>query len=105
MTNLADAASGNAANDPALSPYETPFASETTVATRSSQRQRGRRKIVLTTERMNDPLADVADIEEMQARHRKLFKATRKGWTRVTEIGPDTPAEERQAKAFGCSVN
>ena len=105
MTNLAGAASGNSANDPALSPYETPFASETTVATRSAQRQRGRRKIVLTTERMNDPLADVADIEELQARHRKLFKATRKGWTRVTEIGPDTPAEERQAKAFGCSVN
>ena len=66
---------------------------------------RDSRKIVLTTERMNDPLADVADIEELQARHRKLFKATRKGWTRVTEIGPDTPAEERQAKAFGCSVN
>ena len=105
MTNLADAANEDSANDPALSPYETPFASETTAATRSAQPQRGRRKIVLTTERMNDPLADVADIEELQARHRKLFKATRKGWTRVTEIGPDTPAEERQAKAFGCSVN
>ena len=107
MTNLAPAGNDDSANDPMLSPYETPFASEihTNAATRRSQRQRGRRKIVLTTERMNDPLADVADIEELQARHRKLFKATRKGWTRVTEIGPDTPAEERQAKAFGCSVN
>ena len=107
MTNLAPVANDDSANDPMLSPYETPFASEihTNAATRRSQRQRGRRKIVLTTERMNDPLADVADIEELQARHRKLFKATRKGWTRVTEIGPDTPAEERQAKAFGCSVN
>lgn len=107
MTNLAAATNDDSANDPMLSPYETPFASEnrTTTATRSSQHQRGSRKIVLTTERMNDPLADVADIEELQARHRKLFKATRKGWTRVTEIGPDTPAEERQAKAFGCSVN
>ena len=107
MTNLAPVANDDSANDPMLSPYETPFASEihTNAATRRSQRQHGRRKIVLTTERMNDPLADVADIEELQARHRKLFKATRKGWTRVTEIGPDTPAEERQAKAFGCSVN
>ena len=107
MTNLAAAAKDDSANDPMLSPYETPFASETRSggATGPSQRQRGRRKIVLTTERLNDPLADVADIEELQARHRKLFKATRKGWTRVTEIGPDTPAEERQAKAFGCSVN
>ena len=107
MTNLAPAGNDDSANDPMLSPYETPFASETrtNAASRSSRRQHGRRKIVLTTERMNDPLADVADIEELQARHRKLFKATRKGWTRVTEIGPDTPAEERQAKAFGCSVN
>lgn len=105
MTNLAPAANNDPANDPALSPYETPFASATGSTAKTQTTQRGRRKIVLTTERMNDPLADVADIEELQARHRKLFKATRKGWTRVTEIGPDTPAEERQAKAFGCSVN
>lgn len=106
MTNLSRTANDNSANDPMVSPYETPFASETsTSGTSRPSHQRGRRKIVLTTERLNDPLADVADIEELQARHRKLFKATRKGWTRVTEIGPDTPAEERQAKAFGCSVN
>jgi len=94
MKNLASTANDESADDAILSPYETPFASATgtTTATRTSQRQRGRRKIVLTTERMNDPLADVADIEELQARH-------------VTEIGPDTPAEERQAKAFGSSVN
>jgi hypothetical protein len=107
MTNLAPTAHADSANDPTLSPFETPFASEsgTSTVTQNSRRRRGGRKIVLTTERMNDPLADVTDIEELQARHRKLFKATRKGWTRVTEISPDTPAEERQAKAFGCSVN
>ena len=107
MTNLASAANDDSANDPTLSPYETPFASKTRSShtTQPSQHRRGRRKIVLTTERMSDPLADVADIEELQARHRRLFKATRKGWTRVTEIAPDTPTEERQAKAFGCSVN
>jgi len=109
MTNLAPATNDTSANDEVLHPYETPFASETranaTTGTSGGHGQRGRRKIVLTTERMNDPMADVADIEELQARHRKLFKATRRGWTRVTEIGPDTPAEERQAKAFGCSVN
>ena len=115
MNNLATAASGDAdaSTDASIdasaltSPYETPFASETRTSAvdRGASRQRGRRKIVLTTERMNDPLADVGDVEEIQARHRRLFKATRKGWTRVTEIGPDTPAEERQAKAFGCSVN
>jgi ribonuclease HI len=107
MNNLAASTGVDLANDPSLSPYETPFASEARRAavTRNSDQPRGRRKIVLTTERMNDPLADVADIQELQARHRKLFKATRKGWTRVTEIGPDTPAEERQAKAFGCSAN
>lgn len=93
-------------SDPTLSPFETPFASETRPSTgpRPSA-QRGRRKIVLTTERMNDPLADIDDIEQLKERHRKLFKATRKGWTRVTEIGPDMPADQRQAKAFGCSVN
>ena len=106
MTNLAPTGNEKSNDDRILSPYETPFASGAgSSAPQASQRQRGRRKIVLTTERLNDPLTDVADIEELQARHRKLFKATRKGWTRVTEIGPDTPAEERQAKAFGCSVN
>ena len=106
MTNLASDSNGGLNSDQMVGPYETPFASGSGgTATRSSSRPTGRRKIVLTTERLNDPLADVEDIEELQARHRKLFKATRKGWTRVTEIGPDTPAEERQAKAFGCSVN
>lgn len=105
MTNLASSANGDSAHEPTLSPYETPFASESRTTAATQTAQRGRRKIVLTTERMNDPLSDVADIEELRARHRKLFKATRNGWTRVTEIGPDTPLEERQAKAFGCSVN
>ncbi len=107
MNNLASMANTDSVSDRILSPYETPFASEANASTVSPNfaRQRRSRKIVLTTERMNDPLADVTDIKELQARHRKLFRATRKGWTRVTEISPDTPVEETQAKAFGCSVN
>jgi len=107
LTNLADEETNDVASDRLISPYETPFASETRsgATNRAAKTQRGRRKIVLTTERMNDPLADVDDIAQLQARHRKLFKATPKGWTRVTEIGPDMPEEQRQAKAFGCSVN
>ena len=91
------------------SPYEMPFASNTrsgrSLAGASQRQPHGRRKIVLTTERMNDPLANLEDIEQLAARHRKLFKATRKGWTRVTEISPEVSAEEVEAKAFGCSVN
>ena len=72
---------------------------------RLARPEQQRRRIVLTNERMNDHLASLDNVEELEARHQKLFKATRKGWTRVTEISDDVTAEDLLPKAFGCSAN
>lgn len=64
-----------------------------------------RRRIVLTNERMNDSYLALDDVEALETRHQKLFKATKTGWTRVTEIDADTPLNQETAVAFGCSVN
>ena len=107
------------------SPYETPFANATqstnadpSTTTRFANhttlvnRQRPavpendlRRRIVLTSERMNDDLLALDDKAGLEARHQKLFKATKTGWTRVTEIDADSPIEGKLPAAFGCSAN
>ena len=97
-------------------PFEVPFATETLSANAvdtglpAPGRQTGaasnsRRKIVLTSERMNDKFLALDDIEALESRHQKLFKATKTGWTRVTEIDADSPIEGELPAAFGCSVN
>lgn len=100
-------------------PYEIPFATETSSVndsvsvadseitghrqTAASNHQR--RRIVLTSERMNDKYLALDDIAALESRHQKLFKATRTGWTRVTEIDADSPLEGELPAAFGCSAN
>lgn len=64
-----------------------------------------RRRIVLTNERMNDAYLALDDVEALETRHQKLFKATKTGWTRVTEIDADTPLDQDLTAAFGCSAN
>ena len=105
-------------------PYETPFANAnkfanadhlTTQSTNCSvlsNRRRPaapennhRRRIVLTSERMSDELLELDNTAALEARHQKLFKATKTGWTRVTEIDADSPIEGKLPAAFGCSAN
>ena len=85
-------------------PYEIPFAAKTSSANAASADPH-RRRIVLTSERMNDPFRAIDDIETLESRHKKLFKATKTGWTRVTEIDADSPLEGELPAAFGCSAN
>ena len=98
------------------SPYEVPFATATSSANAAdstntdTQRQTTpasdhRRRIVLTSERMNDKFLALDDIAALESRHQKLFKATKTGWTRVTEIDADSPIEGELPAAFGCSAN
>ena len=106
------------------SPYETPFANSnlfananplTTPSTNHSvlaNRQRPtvpqsnqQRRIVLTSERMSDELLELDNTAALEARHQRLFKATKTGWTRVTEIDADSPIEGKLPAAFGCSAN
>ena len=89
-------------------PYSTPFANNTSNANASATSatsDRHRQRIVLTTERMNDEFLALDDLPALEARHQKLFKATKTGWTRVTEIDADAPMESEHTAAFGCSVN
>lgn len=88
-------------------PYADPAASN---ATRSQPRTGtaaidSRRRIVLTNERMNDKYLALDDVHALETRHQKLFKATKTGWTRVTEIDADSPINEELPAAFGCSAN
>lgn len=98
---------------PQTSPYQTPFAGSdnATIAIRPARQRRvvpnrstGRR-IVLTSERMNDEYLALDDRAAIESRHQKLFKATKTGWTRVTEIDADSPIESGLPAAFGCSAN
>lgn len=100
-------------------PYEVPFATQAAptspgtsmdslLADRSRSRapsNHHRRRIVLTSERMNDEFLALDDIAALESRHQKLFKATKTGWTRVTEIDADSPLEGELPAAFGCSAN
>jgi len=97
-------------------PYEIPFATSNSAVevadSRISEHQHDltpsgnqRRKIVLTSERMNDKYLALDDFEALESRHQKLFKATKTGWTRVTEIDADSPIEGELPAAFGCSAN
>jgi ribonuclease HI len=73
---------------------------------RNNQTQgKHRRRIVLTNERMNDKHLALDDLSALESRHQKLFKATKTGWTRVTEIDADSPFEGEIPAAFGCSAN
>jgi hypothetical protein len=54
---------------------------------------------------MNDEFLALDDIAALESRHQKLFKATKTGWTRVTEIDADSPLEGELPAAFGCSAN
>lgn len=64
-----------------------------------------KRRIVLTTERMSDGMPVESDSGSAAERHQRLFRSTRKGWTRVTEIGDESPLAEVLPNTFGCSVN
>ncbi len=97
-------------------PFEIPFATETESNSTTNaiitapDRQTGyanshRRRIVLTSERMNDEYLALDDIAALESRHQKLFKATKTGWTRVTEIDADSPIADEIPAAFGCSAN
>lgn len=85
-------------------PYEVPFASEPSFADADTVKDH-RRRIVLTSERMNDQILALDDMEALESRHQRLFKATKTGWTRVTEIDADSPIEGELPAAFGCSAN
>ena len=97
-------------------PFEVPFATEpmssnaidsglTAATGQTGAPNHPRRKIVLTSQRMNDKYLALDDIEALESRHQKLFKATKTGWTRVTEIDADSPIEGELPAAFGCSAN
>ncbi len=97
-------------------PYEIPFATDASSAgatgavitatdRRVASARNQRRRIVLTSERMNDKFLALDDIEALESRHQKLFKATKTGWTRVTEIDADSPIDGELPAAFGCSAN
>jgi len=98
------------------SPYEIPFATGSAAGNVAnaaySDRRRAsapardmRRRIVLTSQRMNDDYLALDDIQALENRHQKLFKATKTGWTRVTEIDADSPLDSELPAAFGCSAN
>ncbi len=99
-------------------PYATPFAHSTPENGYSSSIALGlqrksrpavnsnhRRRIVLTSERMNDDFLALDDVAALESKHKKLFKATKTGWTRVTEIDADSPIKGKMPAAFGCSAN